>query len=200
MINNLLIYPFELKIATRDYHPADHISFASQHAGAQPFTSTHTITNPENEEEKQTTRLWPDHCVQGTPGCELIDELDTSKLDLVLDKGQDKRVESYSAFGPPFRSPKVSMTGLADTLREHEIRVVFIVGLAFDYCVKYTAIDAVKEGFKTTVFEALTPAVDASDENLAATRTELTDHGVNVFGPSAKAHWGTDECAPMRPS
>ncbi|KAK1068344.1 NAD(+) salvage pathway protein [Friedmanniomyces endolithicus] len=185
-INKLLDLPFALKIATRDFHPRDHVSFASQHTEKQPFTSSHTITNPENPQETQETILWPDHCVQDTSGCELISELDTSELGLVVDKGQDKRVESYSAFGPPFRSPRVSMSQLADTLRHAGITHVFVCGLAWDFCVKATAIDAAKEGFTTFAIHDASRGIDRSAKGPAATREEMEKHGVRVIGLESK--------------
>ncbi|TKA65964.1 hypothetical protein B0A55_09574 [Friedmanniomyces simplex] len=181
-INKLLDLPFALKIATRDFHPRDHISFASQHAEKQPFTSSHTITSPKNPQETQETTLWPDHCVQDTPGCQLIPELATSKVDLVVDKGQDKCVESYSAFGPPFRNPRVAMSGLEDTLRKAGIKHVFVCGLAWDFCVKATAIDAAEEGFTTYALNDACRGIDSSAEGLAATRKEMEKHGVRVIG------------------
>ena len=185
--NDLLSLPFAVKVATRDYHPADHISFASQHSGKQPFTSSHTIKNPENDEDKAfTTSLWPDHCIQGTRGCEFIPELDHSKLTEQIDKGQDKRVESYSAFGPVYRNPPVAMSGLGDTLKQKGIVDLFVVGLAYDYCVKHTAIDAVEHGFKTYVIEDGTKAVDQSEDGIAATRKELQDAGVVIIGLDSK--------------
>lgn len=185
--NDLLSLPFAVKLATRDYHPKDHISFASQHPGKEPFTSTHTIKNPENHGDKAfTTLLWPDHCIQGTPGCEFIPELDQSKLTQTIEKGQDKRVESYSAFGPVYRNPPVGMSGLGDTLKNEGITDLYVVGLALDYCVKHTAIDAVEHGFKTYVIEDATKAVDQSDEGLAATRKELQDSGVILIDLNSK--------------
>ena len=185
--NDLLSLPFAVKLATRDYHPQDHISFASQHSGKEPFTSKYTINNPENNDDKPfTTLLWPDHCVQGTPGCEFIPELDQPKLTHKIDKGQDKRVESYSAFGPVYRNPPVAMSGLGDTLKQAGVTDLFVVGLAYDYCVKHTAIDAVEHGFKTFVIEDATKAVDQSEEGLAATRKELQDSGVNIISLESK--------------
>ena len=185
--NDLLSLPFAVKLATRDYHPRDHISFASQHSGKEPFTSRYTINNPENKDDKPfTTLLWPDHCVQETPGCELIPELDQSKLTHRIDKGQDKRVESYSAFGPVYRNPPVAMSGLGDTLKQAGVTHLFVVGLAYDYCVKHTAIDAVEHGFETFVIEDATKAVDQSDEGLAATRKELQDSGVTIISVDSK--------------
>lgn len=166
-INRLLELPFKLKIATQDYHPSDHCSFASQHPGMKPFTSSHTIRNPAatdpSNAEEQTTTLWPDHCVQGTPGVELIPELHQSKLTHIVKKGEDKRVESYSAFGPPFRHPAVGMSNLETILKQASITRVYTCGLAFDFCVKHTAIDAAEAGFLTFVIEDLTNAVNARD-------------------------------------
>lgn len=185
--NDLLSLPFAVKLATRDYHPADHISFASQHEGKQPFTSTHTIRNPENvQDEAFTTTLWPDHCIQRTNGCEFIPELDISKATQKIEKGLDKRVESYSAFGPVYRNPPVGMSGLGDSLKNAGITDLFVVGLAFDYCVKYTAIDAVEHGFKTFVIEDATKAVDQSEEALDALRKELKEKGVTIIGLDSK--------------
>ncbi|KAB2579357.1 putative pyrazinamidase nicotinamidase protein [Lasiodiplodia theobromae] len=163
-INRLLRLPFAARVATKDWHPRDHVSFASNHAAPDnvPFVTTVTIANPLNASETQTTRLWPDHCIQGTPGAELIPELDQSRVTHVLEKGQDRRVEMYSAFADPFRSPTVARSGLADLLRAADVSDVFVVGLAMDYCVKFTALDAVREGFRTVVVTEGTKPVDPS--------------------------------------
>ncbi|KAF1943835.1 Isochorismatase hydrolase [Clathrospora elynae] len=181
-INELLTYPFALKIATKDYHPHDHISFASNHPAPnnKPFESTVTITNPHNSEETQEARLWPDHCVQGTKGAELLSELDVSNVDHIIEKGQDKRVEMYSAFADPFTSPCVAESGLADMLRGAGITDVYVVGLAADYCVKFTALDAQKEGFKTWVVGDATKAVDPS--SLDEVQKDYEKAGVTVIG------------------
>ena len=185
--NDLLSLPFAVKLATRDYHPKDHISFASQHSGKEAFTSSHTINNPENHEDTAfTTLLWPDHCIQGTQGCEFIPELDLTKVTQTIEKGQDKRVESYSAFGPVYRNPAVAMSGLGEKLKKEGISDLYVVGLAFDYCVKHTAIDAVEHGFRTYVIEDATKAVDQSDAGIAATRKELQDSGVVLIDLSSK--------------
>lgn len=184
LINHLLILPFKVKVASKDHHPKDHCSFASQHAGATPISSSHTIRNPEasgENVEEQTTVLWPDHCVQGTSGCELVPELDTSHIQHVVNKGEDRRVESYSAFGPPFRKPAVGMSGLYDILRDAGIKRVFVCGIAFDYCVKDTAIDAAKSGFGTFLIEDAAAAVNQSKEELASTRRELEEAGVKLI-------------------
>jgi nicotinamidase-related amidase len=185
VINVLLGLPFKIKIATQDYHPSNHISFASQHKDAQPFTSTHIITNPEasdpNAAESQQITLWPDHCVQGTPGCEFIPELNLSLINRIIKKGEDRRVEAYSGFGPDFRKPAIAMTGLADILRENGIKKVVVCGLALDYCVKCTAIDSAKEGFKTIVVEDAAKAVDQSESARLRVHDELEAHGVRLL-------------------
>ena len=168
------------KIATRDSHPRDHISFASQHPGAQPFTSTHTIQNPKNADEPAfTTTLWPDHCIVGTSGHDLIPELDQQYVTHYVGKGKDKRVEEYSGFGAPFRNPSIP-TDLHDILKKSNVDQVDVVGLAFDYCVKHTAIDAATLGYETYVLEDATKAVDQSEEGLQATRKELKEAGVRL--------------------
>lgn len=187
LVNELLALPFALKIATKDFHPQDHVSFASNHAAPNnvPFTSTITIRNPLNPEECQTTRLWPDHCVQGTRGAELLPELDTAKLDHIVEKGQDKRVEMYSAFADPFRNPTVTRSDLAQLLHGAEVTDVYIVGLAADYCVKFTALDAVQEGFGTWVVEAGTRPVDPL--SLPGVCAEYEKAGVKIIDRAAEA-------------
>jgi nicotinamidase-related amidase len=181
-INELLSLPFAIKVATKDFHPQDHISFASNHPAPnnKPFESMVKITNPHNPDESQETRLWPDHCVQGTKGSELLPELDVGRVDKIVEKGQDKRVEMYSAFADPFTSPCVACSDLAKTLKEAGITDVFVVGLAADYCVKFTAIDAQKEGFKTWVIGEATKAVDPS--SLDDVHKEYERVGVTVIG------------------
>lgn len=180
-INELLALPFVLRVATKDFHPPDHISFASNHAAPnnKPFVSKATITNPLNAAETQETQLWPDHCVQGTPGAELLPELDVSKVDRVVEKGQDKRVEMYSAFADPFPSP-CAQSDLADTLKSAGITDVYVAGLAADYCVRFTALDAQKHGFKTWVIGEATKAVDPS--SLDEVYKGYDEVGIKVIG------------------
>lgn len=182
VINELLSLPFALKVATKDFHPHDHISFASNHAAPdnKPFESTTVITNPLNPNERIETRLWPDHCIQGTKGADLIPELDITKVDRIVAKGQDKRIEMYSAFSDPFTSPCVVRSDLAQTLREAHITDVYCVGLAADYCVRCTALDACKEGFRTWVVREGTKAVDPA--GLDALHGEYEGVGVGVVG------------------
>jgi nicotinamidase-related amidase len=189
VVNELLGMNFVVKIATKDWHPADHISFASNHDSPNniPFESVITVSNPDNEQETQRVNLWPIHCVQGTAGATLVPELDTTKLTSQLEKGQDWRVECYSAFGPSFRSPAFGQTSLHDTLTAHSISHVFVVGLAADYCVKHTALDAVKNGYTTLVIDEGTKPVDVS--TLGDVKDELARakvRWVSIHGPEVQ--------------
>ncbi|KAK4098609.1 Isochorismatase hydrolase [Parathielavia hyrcaniae] len=198
LINTLLSLPtFHLKIATKDWHPPDHISFASNHTDPatnkpkQPFLDTTTITNPHNPSETYTTRLWPVHCVQSTAGAQLIPDLATGHLTHTVEKGQDGRVEMYSAFSSPLRDPRVSDSGLAALLRSRGATHVYVVGLAADYCVRYTAEDAAAEGFETYVVEEGTRAVDPG--LWGACKAEMEGKGVSVVradGPEVRRLFG----------
>ncbi|KAF2998672.1 NAD(+) salvage pathway protein [Neopestalotiopsis sp. 37M] len=177
-INKLLDLPFVLKVATKDWHPPSHISFASNHKDKQPFRDSINIINPANPEETYESRLWPVHCVQGTPGAELIPELAIGKVDKIMEKGQDERVEMYSPFYDPFESPQGCDSGLADLIRSYNVTDVYVVGLAADYCVFNCAKDSAKEGFKTYVVEQGTKAVDP--DGWPQKRKELEDLGAEI--------------------
>ena len=146
---------FRTVVATQDWHPRGHISFASAHAGLRPF---HSLSLYGGEQ-----MLWPDHCVQGSPGAQLHAALPDEHLTLILRKGTRPDVDSYSGFrenaGPDGTRPT---TGLAAWLNARGVRRVFVVGLARDYCVKLTALDAAQAGFETFVIDDLTRAVDPS--------------------------------------
>ncbi|KAK0730904.1 nicotinamidase [Lasiosphaeris hirsuta] len=179
LINTLLALPsLVLRIGTRDWHPPNHVSFASNHASARPFIDTTTIVNPHNPSEQYRTRLWPVHCVADTPGAALVPELDAARLDAVIDKGTDPRVEMYSAFYDPLCAPRVSDTGLADALRKARVTHVYVVGLAGDYCVRSTAADAHAEGFETYVVVEGTKPVDVS--GWEACKAQIEGAGVRV--------------------
>ncbi|KAL6880819.1 Isochorismatase-like protein [Trichoderma novae-zelandiae] len=156
VVNSLLTLPFTVRIATRDWHPPNHVSFADNHPGAVALKSYHKITHPTDPAKSDTTLLWPRHCVQGTRGAELVPELDADKVDEVLDKGLDERVEMYSAFWDPMR---VCVSSLGETLKTNGVTHVFLVGLAADYCVKATAVSAVEEGYRAFIVEEGTRAV-----------------------------------------
>ena len=156
-------------VATQDWHPADHASFASQHPGHAPFEQISLHGHPQT--------LWPDHCVQGTPGAALHAGVDWNVADLILRKGTRRQVDSYSAFqenfGPEGNRPA---TGLAGWLRDRGIAEVHVCGLARDYCVLWTAQDAVAAGFRVGYLWELTRAVSA--DNDAATRDALLAAGI----------------------
>lgn len=162
---------FRQTVATQDWHPRGHVSFASTHAGGQPFQQIRLYGHAQT--------LWPDHCVQGTPGAALHPAVDWSPLDLILRKGSDPRVDSYSAFrenhGPDGRRPS---TGLAGWLRERDVREVYVAGLARDVCVLWTVQDAQSLGLRAHVVWDLTrPVTPASD---AATRAALEGSGIGI--------------------
>lgn len=133
-----------------------------------------SLTNPDR-------KLYPDHCVQETPGCALIHELDTSRLDATILKGTDARLESFSGFGPPFRDPRVAATDLEKLLREADVTRVFIAGIAFDVCVKCTAVDAVELGFTTFVVRDACRGVEQSAEGVQLLVDEFERKGVTVI-------------------
>lgn len=184
--NELLGMPFALKLATRDRHPADHISFASQHAGKEPFKDTITVGNPENKDEPFTSTLWPDHCITDTHGYEIIAELDQSKIQHIIDKGRDQRVESYSGFGPPYRDPRIGGSEMVDLLKSQGITDVFVVGLAYEACVMFTARDAAEYGFRTFVIEDAAGFANKSPEHMSSIRQQLQDSGVFPIGLDSK--------------
>ncbi len=131
-----------LVVATQDWHPADHGSFASQHPGTRPGDVI--------ELDGLRQELWPDHCVEGTPGAEFHPALDQDNIRRVFRKGSDPAIDSYSTF---FDNARRKSTGLADFLRESNVNQVYIMGLATDYCVKFSVLDALSLGFKTCVIE-----------------------------------------------
>ncbi|KAF3941420.1 Nicotinamidase [Dactylella cylindrospora] len=186
-INELLANPtFTTRIATKDFHPPSHISFASSHPPPDniPFASYTTVTNPYNPTETYRTRLWPDHCVQGTPGAELVPEMNQTLVDEIVEKGTDDRVEMYSCFHDPFTNPRVSDSGLVERLKKKDVTHVYIVGLAMDYCVKCSAVDARKAGFEVYVVKEGTKAVDPSVWDQVV--EELGGIGISVIGMDGK--------------
>lgn len=147
---NTLARRFTNVVMTQDWHPADHVSFASQHEGKAPFETI--------ELDYGTQVLWPDHCVQGTQGAQISRDLDIPQTQLVIRKGYNRQVDSYSGFQEADRK---SRTGLAGYLRERGLTRVYVVGLATDFCVAWTALDARAGGFDTVVIEDATRAIDA---------------------------------------
>ncbi len=146
---NRLWEGYACKVLTQDWHPPGHASFASSHEGKQPF-DTGLLDYGEQV-------LWPDHCVQGTPGAAFHPELRTDGADLVLRKGFRPGIDSYSAF---FENDRETPTGLAGYLRERGVERVVLTGLATDFCVGFSALDALAAGFDTVVLEDLCRGID----------------------------------------
>jgi len=146
---NALAKKFANVVFTQDWHPADHVSFASQHHGKSPFE---TIELPYG-----TQVLWPDHCVWNTRGAELSADLDIPHGQLVIRKGYNRLIDSYSGFQEADRE---TLTGLAGYLSERDVGRLYVVGLATDFCVGWTAIDGAAAGFDVTVIEDATRAID----------------------------------------
>ena len=183
-INSLLALPFALKIATKDAHPQDHVSFATSHSPQhKAFESVFRIANPSDRTESYEIPLWPPHCVQNTKGAEIIPEIDVSNVDQVIEKGKDSRVEMFSGFADVFgtRSAKAASHDLAELLHQHGITHVFIVGLAGDYCVKCTALDAEKEGFEVYVVREATRSVNAGEQGWGAATNEMKKAGIEII-------------------
>lgn len=157
---------FEHVVLTQDWHPRDHLSFAANHAGRQPFES---IRLPYGEQV-----LWPEHCVQGTPGAALHVGLDVPHARLLIRKGYRRDVDSYSAF---VEADRKTPTGLAGYLREHGVARVWCCGLATDYCVAWSALDARAAGFDVVVIDDACRAIDLYG-SLARAHQELDAAGV----------------------
>jgi nicotinamidase/pyrazinamidase len=160
---------FHLVIATRDWHPQDHSSFASNNPG-------HSIGEVIMLNGISQV-LWPDHCVQGSRGSEFHPQLETSRIDKVIFKGADKAVDSYSAF---FDNAHDRSTGLMDYLQEHQVTDIYILGLATDYCVKYSCQDAARLGLKTHVIVDACRGIDLQAGDIDRALDELQGMGVEM--------------------
>jgi len=163
---NRLAKGFRHVVMTQDWHTPHHISFASSHPGKKPFE---LVDLPYGQQV-----LWPDHCVQGTPGADLVQGLSIPQAELVLRKGYRDSVDSYSAFNEADRRP----TGLASYLRERGLKRVFLAGLATDFCVAWSAVDARKAGFDTFVIEDACRGINANG-SLAKAWADMKRAGVH---------------------
>lgn len=172
-VANRLAEAFSLVVATQDWHPLDHASFAANHEGKQPGDVI--------ELDGLEQFLWPVHCVQETPGAEFHPTLNLGPVDHVVKKGTNPRVDSYSGF---FDNGHRVSTGLADYLREHNVARVTICGLAADVCVKFTALDAVKLGFETHVVEDACRGVDLRPGDVDRAFHEMKQAGVQIVESS----------------
>ncbi|MFY0635592.1 MAG: bifunctional nicotinamidase/pyrazinamidase [Vannielia sp.] len=165
---NALMAEFPAVVLTQDWHPEGHSSFASGHPGAEPFSMIDMPYGPQV--------LWPDHCIQGSGGAEFHADLDTTRADLILRKGYNPRIDSYSAF---FENDHTTPTGLEGYLRTRGIEKLTMVGLATDYCVNFSAVDAARLGFTVTVRTDLCRAIDL-DGSLKAAMDGMRGAGVVV--------------------
>lgn len=160
---------YDLVVASQDWHPASHGSFASNHGKS---------VGEVIELNGIPQILWPDHCIQGSNGADFHSELDLDKIDAVFRKGEDPQVDSYSAF---FDNDKQSETGLDKYLNEKGITELDVCGLATDYCVKFTALDAVNLGYKTRIIENLSRGVELSEGDIETALGEMKEQGVEVI-------------------
>jgi nicotinamidase/pyrazinamidase len=158
---NRLAEAFRNVLLTQDWHPRGHLSFASTHPGKEPFETIVAAYGPQV--------LWPDHCVQETPGAEFHKSLHVPHAALVVRKGMDRAIDSYSAF---YENDRKTPTGLAGYLRQRGLSRIYLAGLAFDFCVRYSAEDARRDGFDVFVIEDACRGIDV-DNSVAATRLSL---------------------------
>lgn len=168
---NQLQEKFDLVVATQDWHPPQHKSFASNHSGRKLFE----ITQLQGLEQV----LWPDHCVQGTPGAAFADALDQRRIEAIFRKGTDTEIDSYSGF---YDNGRKKSTALADYLRGRGVQEVYLAGLAADYCVYFSAKDALTEGFDVFYLEDATRAIDKS--GFAQAKNDLLEHGAHIIRSS----------------
>jgi nicotinamidase/pyrazinamidase len=165
-IVNRLATQFRNVVLTQDWHPSGHLSFASTHPGKRPYE---TIAAPYGPQV-----LWPDHCVQQTPGAAFHNALQIPNAALVLRKGMDRSIDSYSAF---YENDRKTQTGLVGYLRERGVTRVFLAGLAFDFCVRYSAEDARRKSFAVFVVDDACRRIDVNC-SVAATRASLAALGI----------------------
>jgi nicotinamidase/pyrazinamidase len=171
---------FEHIVLTQDWHTPDHYSFASAHAGKKPFEQI------ELSYGMQT--LWPEHCVQGTSGAEFHKELKLTRAELIVRKGFHRTIDSYSAF---FENDHATATGLGGYLKERGFRRVFLAGLAYDFCVGYSALDARRLGFEAVVLKDACRAIDLNG-SAAEMEREFAKAGVEVVNTGEIAAEGGD--------
>lgn len=167
---NKLQHSFQLVVATQDWHPANHASFASNHPG-------HGIGDVVKT-DKILQILWPDHCIQDSFGAEFHRDLDLSRVARIFHKGVDSKIDSYSAF---FDNEHLRSTGLGEYLREIDVSDVYILGLATDYCVKYSALDAKHLGFNTFVIADACRGVDLAEGDSVKAIDEMRAAGIEII-------------------
>lgn len=167
---NAMLGDFAVRVLTQDWHPANHLSFAANHPGAAPYSMAQMPYGPQV--------LWPVHCVQGTPGAALHPGLHADAADLILRKGFRPGIDSYSAF---FENDRTTPTGLEGYLRSRGVSAVTLAGLATDFCVAYSALDAARLGFAVTVRLDACRGIDLNG-SLAAALDQMRAAGVRLEG------------------
>lgn len=163
---NAVMAEFPAVILTQDWHPAGHSSFASEHPGKDPFDMVEMPYGPQV--------LWPDHCIQGSHGAAFHEDLDTTRADLIIRKGMNPEIDSYSAF---FENDHTTPTGLHGYLQTRGLTDLTLVGLATDFCVKFSGVDAARLGYRVTLRQDLVRGIDL-DGSLDAAMTEMREAGV----------------------
>lgn len=161
---------FDLVVATQDWHPKNHQSFASQHPGRHPGEQIELLGLPQV--------LWPDHCIQNSQGAALSSALDFKNFDFIVQKGTDIDIDSYSGF---FDNGRRKATPMADYLKNQEIRDVYILGLATDYCVQFTALDAVSLGFRTYLIEDCCRGVNLHPDDSKKSVNRMKEAGIQII-------------------
>jgi nicotinamidase/pyrazinamidase len=170
---HLIAARFEHIVLTQDWHPAGHISFASAHPGKTPFEQIEVSYGPQT--------LWPDHCVQGNPGAEFHPALHLPQAELILRKGFRPQIDSYSAF---FENDRVTSTGLAGYLDDRGLTRVFLAGLAYDYCVGYSALDARRLGLGAVILRDACRAIDLNG-SVEKIEAQFAEAGVQLIESAA---------------
>lgn len=170
---NRLARRFHHVVLTQDWHPAHHTSFASSHAGRTPYDQIRLSYGPQI--------LWPDHCIQGSIGAEFVPDLDIAHAELILRKGYDRHIDSYSAF---YENDRHTPTGLRSYAQERGFKRIFLAGLAFDFCIRYSAEDAYRSGFRVIVVEDACQAIDVAGSD-TATRASLAALGIGLVSSQA---------------
>lgn len=171
---NALMPEFDLVVATQDWHPADHASFASNHPGHQVGEFV--------EVAGMQQILWPDHCVQNTTGAEFADDLDTARIERVFRKGSDPRYDSYSGL---YDNGHLNATGMSEYLREQGVDEVYVAGIATDYCVKFTVLDARKDGFETYCIIDACRGVIVQPGDIERSVAEMVAAGAHIVSHAA---------------
>jgi nicotinamidase/pyrazinamidase len=170
LINQLLNLPFDIKVATKDWHPKNHLSFATSHPGKKVGDVVLLKNRPQI--------LWPDHCVENSWGAEFVEKFDHQKIAKVFYKGTNTLIDSYSTF---FDNDLKKATGLDDYLKDNGIQEIYLAGLATDYCVKYSSLDGKKLGYKTFVIKDACRAVNLKPDDERLTYQAMEKAGIQLI-------------------